>query len=74
MKEYQTNKFDGTTNIVKELTGKEPDDFETIVKSYVNNSPYKKRSFYNWFSSLKKFMALPIQSAMSVKELEKYNQ
>jgi len=45
MKEYQNNKFDGTTNIVKELTGKEADDFETIVKSHVNNSPYQKRNF-----------------------------
>ncbi|MEQ1553059.1 MAG: NmrA family NAD(P)-binding protein [Ferruginibacter sp.] len=74
MKEYQTNKFDGTTNIVKELTGKEPDSFETIVKSYVDNSPYKMRSFSNWLLAMKKFMALPMQSALSVKELEKYNQ
>lgn len=76
MKEYQANKFDvgGTTNIVKELTAKEPDDFETIVKRYVNNSPYKKRNFSNWFSAMKKFMALLLQSIPSSKELEKYNQ
>ncbi|OGS70861.1 MAG: hypothetical protein A3F91_11740 [Flavobacteria bacterium RIFCSPLOWO2_12_FULL_35_11] len=74
MKEYQTNKFDGTTNIVKELTGKEPDNFETIVKTYVNNSPYKKRNFSNWFSAMKRFMELPLHSIPSIKELEKYNQ
>ncbi|MBL7909432.1 MAG: NmrA family NAD(P)-binding protein [Bacteroidia bacterium] len=76
MKEYQNNKFDigGVTNVVKEVTGKEPDNFETIVRSYVNKSPYKKRNFSNWFSALKKFMALPMQSVPSIKELEKYNQ
>jgi NAD(P)H dehydrogenase (quinone) len=75
MKEYQSNKFDigGVTNIVKEITGKEPDNFETIVRSYVNKSPYKKRSFSNWFSVMKKFMALPMQPIPGIKELEKYN-
>lgn len=74
MREYQTNKFDGTTSIVKELTGKDPDDFETIVKSYVNHSPYKKRSFSNWFSAIKRFMVLPLQSVPAFTELERYNQ
>jgi uncharacterized protein YbjT (DUF2867 family) len=77
MKEYRQNKFDacsGTSNIVKELTGKEPDDFETIVKNYVNSSAYRRRNFSNWFSAMKKFMALPFQSIPSIKELEKYNQ
>lgn len=76
MTEYQQDKFNvgGTTNIVKGLTRKEPDDFETIVKRYVNNSPYKKRNFPNWFSAVKKFVALPLQSIPSIKELEKYNQ
>ncbi|MFA5300269.1 MAG: NmrA family NAD(P)-binding protein [Lutibacter sp.] len=75
MKEYKLNKFDvgGTTNIVKELSGKEPDDFETIVNSYVNNSPYKKRNFSNWFTTMKKFIALPFQPVPNIKELEKYN-
>jgi len=76
MPEYRDNKFDigGATNVVKELTGKEPDDFETIVKSYVNKSPYKKRNLSNWFSAFKKFMAMPMKKIPSIKELEKYNQ
>lgn len=73
MKEYQTNKFDGTTNSVKKLTGKEPDDFETIVKSYVNHSPYKHRNFSNWLSAMGKFMKLPFQTALSIKKLETFN-
>lgn len=76
MKEYQANKFDigGATNIVKAVTGKDPEDFETIVKSYVNNSPYKKRNVSNWLTAIKKFMILPFQPIPSIKELEKYNQ
>jgi hypothetical protein len=76
MKEYRNNRFDigGPTNIVKELTGKEPDDFETIVKNYVNNSPYRIRNFSNWFQALKKMMALPFQAIPNINELEKYNQ
>ncbi|NOU46036.1 MAG: NmrA family NAD(P)-binding protein [Bacteroidales bacterium] len=76
MKEYQHNSFDidGTTNIVKELTGKEPDDFERIVRRYVNNSPYRIRNFSNWFQAMKKMLALPLQAIPTIQELEKYNQ
>jgi len=76
MKEYQLNRFDvgGATNVVKELTGKEPDDFETIVRSYVDKAPFKNRNFSNWLSAFKKFMILPMTSIPSIKELEKYNQ
>lgn len=75
VQEYQLNKFNmgGATNIVKELTGKEPDDFETIVKNYVNNSPYKKRNISNWLKAMKKFMAIPFINVPSVKKLETLN-
>lgn len=76
MPEYRDNKFDigGATNVVKELTGKEPDDFETIVKSYVDKAPFKKRNFSNWLNAFRKFMILPMTPIPSIKELEKYNQ
>lgn len=75
MNEYQLNRFDigGVTNIVKELTGKEPDDFETIVRRYVNNSPYKRRDFSGWMSALKKFIAIPFTKIPRIKELEILN-
>lgn len=75
MKEYQLNRFDvgGATNVVKELTGKEPDDFETIVRRYVDKAMFKKRNFSNWLSAFKKFLILPLTSIPSIRELEKYN-
>jgi len=74
-REYQANKFDigGVTNVVKEITGKEPDDFETIVKDLIDNSPYKQRNFTNRLAALKKFMEIPFQPVLSVRELEKLN-
>ncbi|MCK9422204.1 MAG: NmrA family NAD(P)-binding protein [Bacteroidales bacterium] len=75
MKEYRLNRFDsgGPTNIVKQLTGKEPDDFETIVKRYIDNSLYGHRSVSGWFSAMKKFMKIPFTSIPSIKELEILN-
>lgn len=74
-REYQANKFDigGVTNVVKEIAGKEPDDFETIVKNWIADSPYGKRNFINWLAALKKFMTIPFQPVLSDRELEKMN-
>jgi len=59
---------------VKEITGKEPDDFETIVRRWLEASAYKERNFKNWLGAFKKFNAIPFQSVPSIKELEKLNQ
>jgi uncharacterized protein YbjT (DUF2867 family) len=75
-KEYQLNRFDvgGPNHVVKELTGKEPDDFEMIVKRWINSSSYKQRNFSNWLSAMRKFMEIPFQSVPSMKKLETLNQ
>ena len=74
-REYQANKFDigGATSVVKEIAGKEPDDFETIVSDWLADSSYGKRNFTNWLAALKKFMTIPLQPVLSVRELEKLN-
>lgn len=76
MKEYQLNRFDvgGVTTVVKDLTGKNPDDFETIVRNYVGKASFQERNFLNWLNAFKKFMLLPVTSVPSIKELEKHNQ
>lgn len=75
MHEYRLNKFDigGPTDIVSLLTGKEPDDFETIVKKYINNSPFRERSFSGWVAAMKKFIQIPFTTTLSVDELEELN-
>ena len=75
-REYRENKFDaeGTTDVVKLITGKEPEDFETIIRRYVVNSPYAKRGFSTWFAALRKFMKIPFASIPSIKLLESLNE
>lgn len=75
MKEYQLNRFDvgGATNVVKELTGKDPDDFETIVRSYVEKAPFRKRNFLSWFAAMKRFIRIPFQPVPDNITLEKLN-
>ena len=75
MKEYKANKFDigGVTDVVQQLTGKAPDDFETIVERYVRNSDYAERSFSKKISALRKFLEIPFTQTPSIKELERCN-
>jgi len=73
-KQMQINRFDiQPTNVVKFLTGREPENFETITKNYFNNSPYKKRNFPNWLSAMKKFMLIPTIPVPSREQLESIN-
>ena len=61
MQEFRLNRFDsgGPTNVVKQLTGSEAEDFETIARRFINESPYKKRSVASRFRAMKNFMKLP---------------
>lgn len=75
MNEYQLNRFDvgGTTDVVKKLTGKEPDSYETIVKRYVDKSPYRKRSFSSWLSAFVKFNRILFAHIPSNRDMEALN-
>jgi uncharacterized protein YbjT (DUF2867 family) len=75
-KEYRQNKFDtgGVTNVVKQLTGKEPDNFETIVRRFIANSSYGMPNRKGWFTAMKKFMYIPFQKVPSLKALKMLNQ
>jgi uncharacterized protein YbjT (DUF2867 family) len=69
-KQMQLNRFDiAPTDIVKKLTGREPQDFETITRQYFDNSPHQHRSFSGWYSALKKFMLMPLTQVPSKKEV-----
>ena len=74
-RQMQMNRFDiAPTEVVKKLTGREPEDFETITRQYFDHSPYRKRNFGSWLSAIKKFMAMPFTSVPGKAELEKLNQ
>ena len=74
-KQMQMNRFDiEPTDVVKKLTGRDPEDFETITRYYFDNSPYLMRNFSTWLSAMKKFMAMPFTPVPSKTELAKLNQ
>jgi len=74
-KQMQMNRFDiEPTNIVKELTGREPEDFETITRQYFDNSPFKKRTLSSWLQTFIKFNKMPFTKVPDKKEKAKINQ
>ena len=74
-RQMRMNRFDiAPTDVVKRLTGREPEDFETITRDYFARSPYRERTFGNWLSALKKFMAMPFTPVPNAEALKKLNQ
>jgi NAD(P)H dehydrogenase (quinone) len=68
-KQMQLNRFDiEPTDVVKTLTGLEPEDFETITRSYFDNSLLKKRTFTSWLKTFIKFNMMPFTKVPGKKE------
>jgi len=73
-RQLKMNRFDiEPTGVVKELTGREPEDFETITRRYFDESPYKKRSLKNWLSAFNKFLFMPFTPIPSTRALAALN-
>jgi NAD(P)H dehydrogenase (quinone) len=73
-RQMQINRFDiEPTDIVKKLTGREPEDFETITRQYFDNSPFKRRTFYTWLTTFIKFNKMPFTKVPSKKERMEIN-
>ncbi|ADB37680.1 SDR family oxidoreductase [Spirosoma linguale] len=74
-KQMRLNRFDtAPTDVVKRLTGREPEDFTTITRQYFDKSPYRIRRFSSWLLSLKKFMLLPFTPTPNAAGLAALNQ
>lgn len=74
-RQMQMNRFDiEPTNVVKELTGSEPEDFEIITRQYFEKSPYKKRTFSSWLRAFIKFNKMPFTKVPNKKERAEINQ
>jgi hypothetical protein len=73
--EFKLNRFDvgGPTDVVKKLTGREPEDFETIARHFIETSPYKERTFSSRISAMKKFMKILFVKLPSKAEQEALN-
>ncbi|MEM9076937.1 MAG: NmrA family NAD(P)-binding protein [Bacteroidota bacterium] len=62
--------INGTTNVVKELTGNEPEDFETIVRNYVSHMPEAKQTFTNKLKAIRNFMKIFFTKAPDMEKFE----
>lgn len=73
LKDVEQNVFayGGTTNVVKELTGREPEDFETIARRYVSDMPEAKQTFGNKIKAVLNFMKILITKEPNMKAFEK---
>jgi hypothetical protein len=58
------------TSVVKDLTGKEPEDFETIARREFENSPELKPTFSNKMKAFKGFLKIIFASEPSIQKLE----
>ncbi|MFT4646295.1 MAG: hypothetical protein ACI8ZX_002720, partial [Planctomycetota bacterium] len=58
------------TSVVKDLTGKEPEDFETIARREFENSPELKPTFSNKMKAFKGFLKIIFAKEPSVEELK----
>ncbi len=73
-RQMQMNRFDiEPTDIVKKLTGHEPEDFETITRQYFESSPFKLRTFSAWLNALIKFNRMPFTKVPSQREIDEIN-
>jgi NAD(P)H dehydrogenase (quinone) len=61
MKEFEENSFavgGSVTNVVKNITGREPEDFETIARREFDKSPQAKRTLMNKLKAIRNFIKL----------------
>ncbi|RIV23993.1 NmrA family transcriptional regulator [Fibrisoma montanum] len=74
--QFRLNRFDvgGPTDVVNELTGREPESFETIAHRLIQQSPYGKRTFTTWLSAVRKFMSMPFTPLPHKRQLAALNQ
>ena len=73
--ELRKNRFaeSAPTDVVKFLTGREPEDFETIVRQHFAASPYQERNLANWFHAIVNFFKLMMTRSLSKSEQMELN-
>lgn len=63
--------INGPTTVVKDIVGKEADDFETIARRYLSNQPIAKQTFLNKIKAILFMMKAMLSSAWNLEKFEK---
>jgi hypothetical protein len=61
----------GATSVVKDIVGREAEDFETIAKRYIEQSLVTKQTFINKLRAIKNFIKILLTSAPNLDKYEK---
>jgi len=61
--------INGVTTVVKDITGSDPEDFETMARKALANMPEAKKTFRNKLKAIRNFIAMLLTS---VPKLDKY--
>jgi NAD(P)H dehydrogenase (quinone) len=73
MQEFRRDRFGEPNTVVRELTGREPEDFETITRQFFATSPYSKRTFTGQLSAVGSMMRMITAKAPSEKQFAELN-
>ncbi len=73
MQELRKDRFGEGNDVVKELTGREPEDFETVVRQFFAESPYRKRSLRGKVHAVGSFLKLLLAKAPNKAEMAVLN-
>jgi len=73
VKDYQRNAFGigAPTDVVRSIGEREPEDFETITRRYVAESPKSRNTFGNKMRALANFMRIPFVPVDDLDRLQK---
>ena len=71
--EYRRGAFaiHAPTNVVRELAGREPEDFETITRRIVATRPEAVRTVGNKLKAIKNFMKIPLAAKIDPDAIER---
>lgn len=73
VQDYRHNAFaiGAPTDAVREVGGREPEDFETITRRYVAQRPEARRNIVNWLRAMATFARIPLTPALNFARLQR---
>ena len=63
--------INGVTNVVKDITGRDPEDFETMARRRLSTMPETKKSFSNKIKAIRNFVSMLFTSVPNIEKFEK---
>ena len=62
--------INGVTNVVKDITGRDPEDFETMARRRLSTMPEAKKSFSNKLKAIRNFVSMLFTPVPNIEKFE----